>query len=247
MKNLASHYGWLIVSTLILVVIMSLASPLGMYLVDGYVNLTRGAAEHQEYVVGNGYETQVQEYEEMFVSSNNYLEAGLYQKNGESTILTKWDDLMNDRIQIDDVKSVPVMQFVTDENGVKTLQTNYNKTSNKNLSNSIITGELVVKPNVQIIGEYCFAGLESLTAVRITNTQLIEEGAFLNCNKLRAITLGGTKLKLIEKDAFKECDQLTTIYFLGTYEEFSLIKFESQDIPQEIRVVCNDTTVKIKF
>ena len=246
MRHLASHYGWLIVSTLILVVVMSLASPLGMYMVDGFVNLTKGAAEYQEYVVGNGYETQVEEYKEMFASSD-YLEPGLYQKDGENTILIKWNDLMDDRIQIDAIKSIPVMQFVTDENGIKTLQTNYDKTSKKNLSNPIIAGELVIKPSTQIIGEYCFAGLEALTSIRITNAQLIEEGAFLNCNKLKSITLGGTKLKLIEKDALKDCDQLTTIYFLGTYEEFSQIKFESQDIPQQIKVVCNDTTVKIKF
>ena len=246
MKNLASHYGWLIVSTLVLVVIMALATPMGMYLVDGFVNLSRGAAEHQEYVVGNGYEAQVEEYKEMFVSSD-YLEPGLYQKNGDNTILTKWDDLMNDRIQIDAHKSIPVIQFLTDENGVKTLQTNYDKTTGKNISSTILTGEIVVKPNTQIIGEYCFAGLESITSIRITNAQLIEEGAFVGCNRLRSITLSGNSLKLIEKDAFKNCNQLMTINFLGTYEEFSKIKFESQALPQSIKIVCNDMTVKVQF
>lgn len=246
MKNLMSHYGWLITITLVLVVLMAFATPLGMYLAKSYINIAKGAGDTAEYVVGDGYETIVEEYEDQLVTAK-YKEAGMYQQDGESITLTKWDNLLDDKIALENPKFTYVMTVKTDDSGHKHLYTNYDKATGTNKSNPYITGELVLSANVTYIDEYGLAGLEGLTKVTLKNTQIVEKSAFQGCKNLRILAIDGNSLGIIEENAFKGCDSLAMIEYAGTYEEFSKISFKSQSLPQKIKVICTNKTVNIQF
>lgn len=246
MRNLTSHYGWLIAITLVLVVIMALASPLGLYLAGSFINIAKGAGNTAEYATGNGYEVMVEEYEDQLVTIK-YKEAGMYRQNGENIILTKWDNLLTQKIMLEDPKFTYVITVKEDGNGHKHLYTNYDTATNTNKSNAYLSGELVLNANVTYVDQYGLAGLEGLTQITLKNTQVIEKGAFQGCKNLRTLTIDGKSLGIIEEDAFKGCSSLAIIEYAGTYEEFSKISFKLQSLPQKIKVICTDKTVNIQF
>ena len=246
MKQLTSHYGWLIAITLVIVVMMSFATPLGLYLAGGYINITKGAGNTAEYAVGNGYEIMVEEYESE-LTTTKYKEAGMYQQEGSNIILTRWDDLLTQKIMLENPKFTHVATVKEDESGFNHLFTNYDTSTGTNKSNPYISGELVLSQSVSHIDEYGLAGLEGITQITLKNTQIIEKYAFQDCKNLRILTIEGKSLGIVEKDAFKGCSSLAIIEFTGTYEEFTKISFKLQSLPQKLKVICSDKTVNIKF
>ena len=97
------------------------------------------------------------------------------------------------------------------------------------------------------IGDYAFAGCDSLTSVTIPDSVTsIGHGAFRGCNSLTSIVIpdGVTR---IGNNAFYSCDSLAFVTFEGTVEQWeAVVKGNSwnYDCPFT-EVVCSDGVVAV--
>ena len=245
MRNLMSNYGWAIVSSLIIAVIIALATPFGTYIARTVINITKYAGTTAENVTGDGYENMEEEYQNMFGENVVYIEPGLYETGGTfKKIIKNWDDMLKDGS--DKKSNAAILIVKKDEaDGVLKLQTQYNNGSNPSYDD--LNGDLVIKGNLYAIASYGFAECKYLSSVSMKSIQLIEPYAFKNCKNIETVYLNSTNLKLIEENAFLGCSKLSTIYFNGTFKEFQSIKIKEQQLGNTISVICKDKTVKIKF
>ncbi len=70
-------------------------------------------------------------------------------------------------------------------------------------------GDYVLPANINIIGEYAFSGVDSLTSIAISNAVELGEGAFANCPNLVAVSLAESQV--IPSYAFYNCKNLSTV------------------------------------
>ena len=86
---------------------------------------------------------------------------------------------------------------------------------------------VVIPDSVTFVGERAFQYCKSLKSVTMgKGVTFIASFAFENCNNLKSIVIHN-RVTDIGYNAFKGCDNLTDVYYVGTKDEWSKIKFES--------------------
>ena len=94
--------------------------------------------------------------------------------------------------------------------------------NNLYLNGELIT-ELVIPDGVTAIGDYAFAGCDSLTSVVIPDSvTTIGSYAFYWCDSLTSVVIGDSVTE-IGSYAFESCTRLTSIKYRGTEEEWNAI------------------------
>ena len=126
---------------------------------------------------------------------------------------------------------------------------------------------------MEIIGESAFYFCQALTSIKIPDSvKVIENSAFIACNKLETVTFGvNSKLDIIKsnafeacsllkaiaipkgvskiaKNAFNSCNSIESIEFLGTISEWERIEkdFNWYGDISITEVMCSDGQVNIK-
>lgn len=232
MKDMVSTYGWIIILTLVLSVMLAFATPFGIYVGRGVVSVLRSSNQ----TLNNSYENfekQQQEYMDMFNSKIvKYKEAGLYETNSSySKMECDWKTLIKEEAII--------LTMYAD--GTVRAKTNYEQPTGKNDSIAYLEGEVVLKSGINAIEEYGFAGCSLMTSINIKDVETIDSYAFLNCYQLKTVVIDKQTITQINTNAFANCQNLKEIYYNGTWEQFEKINIEPQGITQEITVICSDT------
>ena len=228
-KQTLSNYGWLVIVTLILAVMLALATPFGTYVGDAVVS------------IANGY---VQ-------ASNNAIDEDNLQANGE-----KWDGkfdydaLLKTGATFTDGVFLTWKELQLSENGTK-YGYDASKITDTELKVSAFRGcanlcEIVIPNNIEI-AQMAFQQCTSLQMVLISDaTTCIPEGTFYNCTSLTTIKIKST-VTSIRDSAFGGCTSLIDINFTGTMEQWNNIILKSDwnyNVPATI-VHCSDGDVTI--
>ena len=198
-KQTLSNYGWLVIVTLILAVMLALATPFGTYVGDAVVS------------IANGY---VQ-------ASNNAIDEDNIQANGE-----KWDSKF-DHSAFDE-KSKPGITYTDgtfmDWNAVTE---NYENISNTRIDEYAFCDEtsfakVVLPDTITYIDAYAFGACENLTEVILPNSiTVLSQGLFIECYKLQTVSIP-VSVTEIQSYVFDSTD-LKTINYAGTKAQWNSI------------------------
>lgn len=237
-RNLVTTYGFIVILTLTLAVLMAFATPFGDYIGEAYVIYIVGAKDAVDEEIDHGFDEQQKHYQEIMNEGKfvAYVESGLYKtddtyKPGESYDASH-DILLND------------WHYLTLHNIIAyqdaSIRGNYNNRVNPpvNTSSEQLVGDLVLNDSVFIIQKSCFAACHNLTSVYCKSVKQIDDYAFANCSKLQTLYLNSTNLQIVGAKAFYGSG-LKDIYFNGTREDFSKIKWASPS-NKTVTIHCTD-------
>ena len=225
-KSTLSNYGWIVIVTLVLAVMLALASPFGSYVAKGFENtytsftqtlstglgqkFTYSEIEKDPHLYGIGKtkpEFVIAEY------NDDYTEVTIY-KNGIDS-----DGLMKDW----EYKTTSVFQ-------------EHKETLKK----------VVFENGIKCIGNYAFMGCKNIEKIKLPST--IEEvgmSTFSNCYKLQETELPES-LKILGKSAFsltnlKSIEIPDNLISLGAYSFQNCSKLESVKLSPNLTVIDDGT------
>lgn len=243
-RQTLSHYGWIIISVIVISVIMALATPIGELIANSAIGIATKSNDMAESTTGKGYEENVKYYKDMMKKDGSYVDPGLYEAS--ATTDDAFQKMTRDWTSLTTVASNGP-RVISNRSGV--LTTNFSYTSYaENISSQILKGDLVVSNDIGTIGEKGFALCSGLNGVYFKNLNYIGELSFVGCSSLKWIAFESPTLKGITKNAFVDCTDLTTIYYNGTMRQFSQASIDkNQGITKTIYVVCNDGKMVLNF
>lgn len=241
-KQTFSHYGWIIISLCVLVVMIALATPLGETMSNSVIDIAKNADKQANDATKSGYEENVKYYQEMMKSESTYVDPGLYEGSDSpqgafQKATRNWSALTSVAANGPRVLSI--------KDGI--VKTNFAQHTMSNISSQILKGDLVLSKDVSTTDKNAFILCSDLNGVYFKNLSYIGEQSFVNCSSLKWIAFESASLKGIMKNAFVGCKNFTTIYYNGTKSEFSKVNIESQGITKTINVVCSDGTMAVNF
>ncbi|MBR7100355.1 MAG: leucine-rich repeat domain-containing protein, partial [Clostridia bacterium] len=101
----------------------------------------------------------------------------------------------------------------------------------------------VIGDSVTTIGEFAFAGCESLKSVVIPDSvTTIGRSAFEDCSSLTSVVIPDS-VTTIGRSAFEDCTSLTSVYYKGTAEEWREISIDDDNdsLTQATRYYYSET------
>ena len=243
-RQTLSHYGWIIISVIVISVIIALATPIGELVADSVIGIATKSNDIAKSTTGEGYEENVKYYQDMMKKEGSYIDPGLYEAS--ATTDDAFQKMTKDWTSLTTVASNGP-RVISNRSGV--LTTNFSYTSYaENISSQILKGDLVVSNDIGTIGEKGFALCSRLNGVYFKSLNYIGELSFAGCSSLKWIAFESPTLKGITKNAFVDCTDLTTIYYNGTMRQFSQASIDkNQGITKTIYVVCNDGKMVLNF
>ena len=243
-RQTLSHYGWIIISVIVISVIMALATPIGEIIADSAINIATKSNDMAKNTTGKGYEENVKYYQDMMKKDGGYIDPGLYEAS--ATTDNAFQKMKKDWNSLTTIASNGP-RVISNNNGV--LTTNFSYTSYaENISSQILKGDLVISKDIGTIGERGFALCSGLNGVYFKSLNYIGELSFAGCSSLKWIAFESPTLKGITKNAFVDCTDLTTIYYNGTMRQFSQANIDkNQGITKTIYVICNDGKMVLNF
>ena len=184
MKSFLEEYGFSILAAIVVILLIMMISPLGVYFKSGMTTITgkfggtaEGLANRLELLPDSDNKQDAQEDE-------TTLGPGLY-KNG--TLVYNWDELF--------------------ENGILVLNGGKLQCANKTL----LDGDLVVPEEPIVFQGGAFSDCVKLESINIPEgTTSIEAGSFYQCSSLKKVKLPNT-LTSISFSAFQGCTSLKSI------------------------------------
>ena len=201
-KQTLSNYGWLVIVTLILAVMLALATPFGTYVGDAVVSVANGYVGASNNAMGDdNISNMEQQWFDKLGTVSSELEtviAGATFSDG--TFLT-WDEL---KLAENGVKYGYTASAISDTSiGVAAFDNCWDLTN------------IVIHSSVTTIGDSAFGSCEKLTNVVILNgVSVIDNYAFTNCINLKSITISDS-VTTIGNSAFEASESLETINFTG--------------------------------
>ena len=255
-KQTLSNYGWLVIVTLILAVMLALATPFGTYVGDAVVSVANGFVGASDAAID---EDNIAVNEDKWDSKFDYSSFDKNSKVGatfsDGTTLT-WDELQ------------------LEKNGTKY---GYNASAIDDTSigdNAFYNCDYLISITIpdSVTNVYCaafdccdnltsvtipngltnidvgtFSSCTSLTSIKLTNdVAIIQSYAFSGCTLLTGITIPNSVTEIGE-ESFSNCNSLTNITYTGTKAQWSAITFSdywNASCP-EITVTCTDGTITI--
>ena len=210
-KSTLSNYGWIVIVTLVLAVMLALATPFGTYVGKGASNVIKTFVQSSDKAIDeDSIDTQSQNWDDYLYDNTktNYTieeieqDPSLYAigKNKPEYVVAKLnEDRTVVNITANGTNSDGIMMDWPDGDSpfleITTIETVY------------------VRKYVKNIGAVAFTELPELTTVIFTESlDTIGELAFAYCDKLTEIKFPST-LRTIENEAFFWCKKLTKVTF----------------------------------
>ena len=177
-KQTLSNYGWLVIVTLILAVMLALATPFGTYVGDAVVSVANGFVGASDNAID---EDNIGKVEDQWDSKFDYSGFNKQSVQGatftDGTFLT-WDELK--------------LAKNGEKYGYKADRITNTSIGNTAFRSSSIT-EIVIPHGVTVIEESAFEDCGSLTKISIPNSVTnIGRWTFIVCGSLDNITFNGT-------------------------------------------------------
>lgn len=244
-RETITHYGWIIVVSIIVATIMALATPFGELVATSVVNVAKSQTGQLDDAYSKDQMESIKEDLFFEFDTTNLLDAGLYV-HGETNIIMTWDELI--------------------EKGYITYQSD-SKSITKGAKAEYLSGDLIISNNVEIIdgaflncmklnlvrlgsnvvkiNENSFKGCRSLIGF-IANTKLetISDNAFNGCVNLKMFAFG-TSVTSFSDTALNGCTSLENILYAGTKSEFQEI-LGTITVPDNVKsIICNDEKIKL--
>lgn len=233
-RSVVVTYGFIIVTTMVMVVLIALATPFGMYIGDAMVSYAKGAEQDMEYQMNEGYKNNVELFESWMNNDTHigYIEAGIYKEDEtyntadvyqpkHAKLLYDWRAIVHNNVMwTEDGTLKGSHTYITDENG--------NQIKDKSSMSEKLRGDIVLSSAALYVDDECFLNCEYITSIYMKETSLIGDRSFQNCVKLKSIFIDSTNMQIIGEEAFKGSG-LKDIFFAGTREEFGKIKWAFVD------------------
>ena len=262
MKNIASHYGWIVLVTLIMAVMVALATPLGTFMGEVFVSSMNAAKQTLDKVTDDGVKNlnnQNNQFNELF-ASESYQEAGLYViKDGYQVLDKSWSELAKNKTISVKLNEIEFIEQVTNEDGTDTgkttviyksyhsLVTPYDETTKINASSDALDGHLVLKSDIVLLSANAFTNCDQLDCVTMKGVNVVQKDAFKDCDRLTTIIIDRPIMEGFEAGAINNCPNFNTIIFKGTFKQFKMIKFGEQNFAKPITLICTDRTLTMDF
>ena len=220
-KQTLSNYGWLVIVTLILAVMLAFATPFGTYVGDGVVSIANSFVGASDQAID---EDNIKTNGEKWDSKFDY--SGFNNSSPHAEFNSYWDEASQSAIS---------GKFILtwDELKLKESSDKYGHDYGE-ISNTSV-------------GDYAFDTCSNLTKIILPEgISSIYEYAFYGCNSLTTISIPST-VTYIDVSAFDGCTSLTNIKFGGTMEQWRSIpnSCDSWIDCQEISVTCTNGTITI--
>ena len=220
-KETLSSYGWIVIITLVLAVMIALASPFGEFVGDGVVTVVNGFINTNSKTIDEGnidktsekWESKFSTFDKQGSINNGGSETtpeeetlapGLY--DAQNNITYSWEQLTNsEKLPIEKTDMMGNPNGTTSAlifNG-GTITTEIDMMTGEPYSSNILSGHLVIDSSVEKISGQCFMSCTNLKSVFIPKSVVSIEGA-----------------------AFAYCSNLTEIYYEGTMAEWNNINLE---------------------
>ena len=254
-KQTIGQFGWIVVVSMIIAIILTFATPFGESLADSLIGLVRGQSEQANDAYTN---ENMKEYSddmnELFDASASY-DAGLYEHNVSNQVFT-WEELVSRRyIAISDGGDEKTIVLEKNDltkklNGDVIINDNITNISSSTFSDCSLINAIRLGSQTKTVGSNAFANCEKLERF-VGNNSLgaIPTNMFLNCSSLKSISFSHS-VKSIASNAFSGCSNLKTIDFYGMKSEFktlinsSSLSSNDKSVLKKVTITCNDGKVK---
>ena len=252
-------YAWIVILTLIIAALMTIATPLGMRISNSVIAVVRGTNKASQDAFSDSSVKEQTDYLENVFDYSDLLEPGLYAHNDASAQILTWDQIIGkEKIQTE-----------SGENTIRYLNLDSNKLLSTVGKAIMLKGDLVIGDEVKAIGTGAFTGCEDLILIKLgLATETINARSFSHCTSLETFisnkylkTIGNTafqddyqltkvvlreELTSIGDNAFKGCNRLKEIEFTGTKSQWKEISIGTNAFPTNVaKIICADGVIEL--
>lgn len=246
-RQTLTQYGMIIVSVIIIVVIMALATPFGNFITGAIQNIGIAEKETSDKLLSD--ESIKEHSEDMYelFDATNVLLPGLYQHGQVMEDATPQEMIDKSYVVINDDGKISGGTNVGKIQGDYIMPKNITQIADSAFSGCHKLVLVKVNDGTTTVGKSAFANCTSLqTFIAGDDIEKIDTGAFQSCTSLKTVYLNSS-IKYIKNNAFVNCPSLEEIYYNGTKVDF-LDVLQKAAIDNEIwynnetlkRIVCTD-------
>ena len=209
-KSTLSNYGWIVIVTLVLAVMLAIATPFGSFVARGVSNVIKYYKTATGDVFSASYMSGKQSEWEEYLNNDGSLTVGIGKTKSEYVIAVFNKDHTKVTIKKNGENSDGLMKDFSIVEPVDRELSQYRETLK----------EVIVEEGVVSIGKNAFNGFNKLTTLKLPNgLKIIDFSAFNGCDKLAG-------LKLPE-----------TIEYLGDYAFYTCRATTEVDIPATVNYI----------
>ena len=231
-KNLTNTFGWIVVASLVVIVIIALATPFGDYIGTSFIDYATAGKQLGDNA-NNSFQDQQNEYNKDMNEGSfaTYIESGLYNPSSKYNTNEAYD--ADHEILTNNWDKLIIGEYIMFDNASI-------KSGDAALDSNKFFGDLVIDNSILTIKDNGFKDCTGLTSVYFKNITQIGKNAFQGCKNIKSIYISTNQL-IVNDEAFKDCKRLKDSYFNGPREQFKGIKF-GKFSGISVNIHCTDET-----